>query len=301
MGIGLDDYKFGRKNNWRRQIWNEAIVRLKKSGKQVSSCIVLYLPGVDDIDGKIAIEKGFKPWNLYAVENNPERVKLLRNKKVNVIEADFNLVLLSWNLSQKIDFVFADFCGGITTPAASLMLSLATTTGLSEKAVVAINLLRGRDKWIRESYKRYLSDVDKHRGKQWYRIFLFVMIEMAIEGNRLLNIDGTPDKLIALYNKLTIDFTIPREYSYKSIRPNSVTLIMDSVVFNWGTLVNQAPTDNKIYHTVKLEAGNRIEKVKGLGGTFDYSYDFSHIRNKIQASKAIHTMRKNGQLGGFVQ
>ena len=167
MGTGLDCYKFGRKNNWRRTVWNEAAKRLRDAGKEIKNCTVLYLPGAENEDGRIAIEKGFKPWNLYAVENNADRVKDLRKNNINVIHGDFVDIIKSWVLKEKIDFIFADFCGGITKTAERLIIALEFCNGISERCVVAVNLLRGRDKGIRNIYESFMSDIDSHRGKQF--------------------------------------------------------------------------------------------------------------------------------------
>ena len=49
MGVGRENYKFGRKNNWRRWAWNKAKDRLSVP---VKDAVVLYLPSKQNIDQK---------------------------------------------------------------------------------------------------------------------------------------------------------------------------------------------------------------------------------------------------------
>lgn len=296
MATGRESYKFGRKNNWRRQIWNEAKERLVSGGKAISDCTVLYLPGGENLDHQVAISKGFKPWNLYAVENNEDKAKELRNKKVNVIVGDFNDVLNAWPIKEKIDFMFADFCCGITNTAYRFSLNLILCQSMSEKCVVAVNLLRGRDAQFRDAYSDILKDLDKHRGKQFYRILVSTMMLFQYQDWCEKNTNAPPSvDVTSFVNSITSKYALPTSYSYKSLC-GGATLYMDSVIFNWGTMINFADTGQKAFRAESTPNTG----IPSLGVSFDFNHDFKNIKNKVIAAKAIHTMRRNGQLSTFV-
>jgi len=294
MASGLDSYKFGSKNNWRRRIWNEAVKRLRGSGKKISECVVVYLPGPDNIDGEIATSKGFKPWNLYAVEIDKKRTNMLRSKKVNVINEDLNTVLTVWNAPEKIDFVFADFCGGITHNAIGLILNLLLSECFNEKAVVAVNLLRGRDSHYLKAYGFMLKDINKHRGLYFYRILMLFYCRLSASFQDLEPTKKLASKQITFLNKMTELWANPHSLEYKS-KCGKATLVMDSLIFNWGSAVNFTNTDRKIFKNIShVKTPQKDNSVLNL--TFDYNCDFSTIRRKIGASRAIHTMRRNGTI-----
>jgi hypothetical protein len=54
------DYRFGRKNNWRRTVWNELIRRVINPDG-----IVLYLGGRENYDRELLLSKGIKDWNIW--------------------------------------------------------------------------------------------------------------------------------------------------------------------------------------------------------------------------------------------
>jgi L-rhamnose mutarotase len=290
MGTGLDCYKFGRKNNWRRQVWNEAVNRLKSMGKLISDCKCLYLPGSENLDGEVAVQKGFKPWNLYAVEINSERAAYLRSKKLNVICADFNDVINSCNNSLKFDFIFADFCGGITLHVRKLMFSLIFANSLQHHGVVCVNMLRGRDSEVRNKYRDCLFDLPIHRGMQFYRIFIVTLQQINVWAHRdngIIVSDADKKNSCKQWNKYTEAITKPKVFSYKSVLPKA-TLIMDSIIFNWGTAINLSPVDDdKVW-------GCNNKVCESSRGDEDVKYDISFksdVMRKVSAAKAIHTMR----------
>lgn len=264
MSIGLSNYKFGRKNNWRRWSWNRCI---EYSNKKPSEIVCIYLPSKQNIDMIVAESKGIDPYNMYAVEKNVKVVKNLRKRKINVIHGELHDILNAWGVRPKIDVIHADFCSSLNN---KIILrfgqSLIGNLSVRRNTVVVLNLLRGRDadsNCIRQALygEGYCNEFHKkHRGFQ----FLFALRCLCIANRNWRYNLFNNDELFRLDNeslkRMFYSFD-PFFNSYKSIN-NSV---MDSVVFRVGELMN-------------FTKQRKFKK---------------SIKNKIAAAKAIRTMRLN--------
>lgn len=266
MSVGLNNYKFGKKNNWRRWSWNECIRRIDKPRPDI---ICLYLPSEQNIDMGVAAEKGIKPGNMFAVERDENIVKSLRKKGVNVISGDIKDVLLTWGSSPKIDIVHADLCSPLNKWTLSFIRSLVSSNALIPGASVALNLLRGRDRdsnKLRDGLKNVCSsDIErKHRGIQFIYTYVLMALNVFTETafyKYALERYGGGDKLYEREINYFWMSLAPRFNSYKS--SNGVT-VMDSVVFErW---------DNGL-----------MER--------SFSHDREALGRKIAAAKAIRTAR----------
>ena len=78
------NYKNGRKNNWRRTVFNQVSARVS-----ARDAIVVYLPGPQDLDRQVLCEKGFSPNNLIAVDKDRNVVASLRSKNKVAIKIIF--------------------------------------------------------------------------------------------------------------------------------------------------------------------------------------------------------------------
>lgn len=160
MSGGSFNYKFGTKNNWRRWAWN----RLAPASKDD---VVLYLAGERDLDRAVAIEKGFDPRNLIAIEQDPNVVASLRRRGVNCIHGDFQQVVRSWG-GRNVSVVFGDFCSGIPKDF-HITLGRMSASPCFADTVCAWNLMRGRESWHARSEQMtafFQSEVfGKHRGE----------------------------------------------------------------------------------------------------------------------------------------
>lgn len=144
MSNGADkDYKFGNKNNWRRWQWNRIVERLKDIVLP-RNAVVLFLCGEDALDIPIALSRGFRRENLFAIENNDDVAAALRANGILTIRGSLIDVLTAWNPNLKIDVIIADFCGPFALNKLALASQLVTYTFLKD-TVVSINLMRGRD------------------------------------------------------------------------------------------------------------------------------------------------------------
>lgn len=107
----IDGYKFGDKNNWRRWVWNRICERLTKPRRDA---VVVYLPGKEDLDRKVAVERGFSPYNLIAVDRSPSVVSIMKAKGALCIEGNLIDVLQCFkNTNVRVDVVLADLCCGL--------------------------------------------------------------------------------------------------------------------------------------------------------------------------------------------
>jgi len=214
MGSGATkNYKFGQKNNWRRQAWNELTCRILKY-KKPSAAIILYLAGQQDLDRKIAIDHGFHPDNLIIIERNKDNIKTLRQQAKIVIQGDLIDILAAWKPDGlPIDIIYADLCCGIEPRTIAIYRAIANKPCFWG-ANVLINFQRGRDARFTSSKEKgeidlIFPEIGKHRGKLYLAYSIFVYSG----GNRAI---------------LTAE--IPRHYPcYLSYQSGS--LCMDSIIF----------------------------------------------------------------------
>ena len=203
---------------------------------------------------------------MFAVERDPYIVKILRKQRLNVIEGDFNEVLLNWGVSPKLDIIMADFCCGITKTVQDFVYSCIFSDGIKfefkKQSCVILNLQRGRDPLGKNLAALNKFDKlpihEKHRGAAFLRyyflsisrVFRFKSIEQEIKFNSLL------------LRYLCFEFS-----TYKNIEKRTV---MDSIAFN---VFNKCNIE-------KVITGKSIQIQKNI-----------RVRQKIAAAKAIRTMR----------
>lgn len=253
----MDTYKFGTKNNWRRQIWNELSKRTSKDA------IILYLSGREDLDRPVAVAHGFKPWNLIAVDKDESVVNDLRSQGKLAIKGNLEDVLKSWKNSTVVpQIILADFTSGLTDDAMATIASTVNLTDLTEKQIIiCANLLRGRkESSIRATLSELFSKETEDKKISHHRGFILFHTIVEIIGNGW----GYLPRLTA--QEIDRMFTImnPRFYSYKSIAGSQH---FDSSLFTWPT---------------------RYE--------FKGTRPDGKLTKEIAACLAVRTMRKNGTL-----
>jgi hypothetical protein len=141
---GIDfDYNNEAKNVWRSKQWREIKKRLTV---RPSHALCLYLAARTDLDSIEAIRQGFINENLIAVDTDLDVVKELRSRGRLAIQGDISEILTAWPGEYPIHVVVADFCGGLTDRTWSAFGGSTAMVGAVREAVLAVNLLRGRDK-----------------------------------------------------------------------------------------------------------------------------------------------------------
>lgn len=269
------NYKFGQKNNWRRAVWNDIASRITDK----KNSMVGYLSGLEDLDRKVAIEKGFNPNNLIAIDKSKKITEELRKKGKISFHGDMQDFLLSWTGHPKINVIHADLCGPLNN--AALNIARMAICSISDGGVISLNLLRGRDKvsnllrstmhtYIEYFFEDYeLEDIHLHRGKQLY---LMLNSWALLEKSNARSIDASTNyqkwfrEGIFKKEKLNIN---PQFRSYKS-KCNGAMLVFDSIIFNNKFGISFSNYESDKYVMTETQ--------------------------QISALKAIRTMRINGRL-----
>lgn len=168
------NYKFGMKANWRRTVHNQILQRLNQSPRE---CVVLYLAGPQDLDRPEFLRRRFRPDNLIAVERDSRLCTSLRSDGKLCIYGDINAVIAEWKRT-RVDVVFADLCCGLHSSFVETLIQL-TRNHCFHRAVLAVNLLRGRDADSNE-LRAELSGDDKHRGRAFARLYAAILTESVV-------------------------------------------------------------------------------------------------------------------------
>jgi len=298
----IDGYKFGNKNNWRRWVWNRISERYRKPK---SEAIIVYLAGTEDLDRKIALEHGFKPYNMIAVDRDINVVEALRTKGALAIQGDLFEVLKGFSGTQcRINILIADICCGVSDDIynfAKYMVedetanifdfetgidtesdffdendeSLESFNKLTEIAfkdekypVIMFNLMRGRDKGIiLDEFKQ--ANI-KHRGELLIETMCKIRKQAAeVIFNRVAKNENRELNELEKSYISNMHACCLEETSpdYTSYKSCYGNIVMDSVVFN------AIPPDILLCEKVSNE-----------------------MTKKVSATLAIRTMKMNGQL-----
>jgi hypothetical protein len=261
----IDNYKFGPKNNWRRTIWNEISSRV---GKDKRDGIVLYLAGLEDLDRAVAVEKGFHPNNLIAIDRDQRVVDAMRAQGKLAIKGDLSSVIAHWPHDLPIAAIVADFCCGLEKSIFVDFVGSLTWAPLHPGCVVAVNLQRGRDPWWFSETGRQIYAINangektKHRGK---------FLAFCVANTFAISFGAYAERDADLCTKRArevLKMMGPRYFEYKS-----GNLSMDSFVLSWPRGFAYRPDDRE----------PRPE-----------CYD--DLRPRISAMRSIRTRRTSGAL-----
>lgn len=203
---GLESYKVGTKNNWRRWCWGKVDDHVED--KQLST--ILYLAGPDDLDREVALSKGFHPRCLIGVDAEDDHVRAVRrgdpyNGPGVAVGDDLSALIAAWPEDWHIDAILADYCAGLGRSPDALLNACAASAAVDTDTLLVCNLQRGRDPYSNKLRKALYETVEaegydmhadylegvpvKHRGLQMW----FWMISMA--QNQLgLEFDVPPDQ-----------------------------------------------------------------------------------------------------------
>jgi hypothetical protein len=153
--IGLESYDVARKEHWRNWWWKRIAERCWprdwsrcSDGMLRRNCrnkLAVYLVGPEDRDREAAVRNGFSPTNLIAVDCNSDNVFKVRRNGQLALSGRLERILESWPSDWPIDVLSADTCNALASEALELCLKLSFLKSLSKRAVVAVNLQRGKD------------------------------------------------------------------------------------------------------------------------------------------------------------
>jgi hypothetical protein len=287
--IGLDSYDFGLKRKWRREVWNEITKRLTVPRGEA---IVLYLPGPDDEDGKIALQKGFKRRNLIAVDLNEDNIIRIRKQGGLGICGNLIDVVNAWE-TPTLDVIVADFCHGYNIESVNLELSIQASNCFTNvekpggtRGVIMVNMMRGRETHWKQVLIDHPHIKDKHRGKYFMSSFCFWLsmnfcktCERSWKGTAIPGEDLFINHLIKRYPPNPCPDDGSEGWFYDSAKENFYTEL------------------NPKYLSYKSEKGMMMDTVIFTypqyfkEGLFFNSSKNNNIARKIAATKAIRTMK----------
>lgn len=268
--IGIGDYNNGKKNHWRRQVWNDIASRV--ADKRSSN--VVYLPADRDLDRKVAVSKGFNQNRMYAVDFNTAIADRLSGQGKAAIAAPLLAALRNWGSAEKIDVLHADLCCGFTQDVHRLLFMVDAHPAIRAGAVILINLQRGRETGIANGYMKKLIDPgeDKHRGRAVFSAVLYQYIGRYHQAKGIDISDAAEVDRYGMFDALSESLQSRANaqfYSYVSKR-----VVMDTVVYTKPVECSLQPRDF-----------NAIQRYADPG-----------LRRSIAAKRAIQTMRNSGTL-----
>lgn len=285
---GIENYRFGQKNNWRRRVWNE----ISKRVKDKKDARILYLAGEQNLDALVAKEKGYDPRNMIAIEIDKKRTESLRKQGVTTICGSIMDVLHAWPEKHKVDVVIADFCFGFESSSIDIYDSLSSPALVD--SVVLINFQRGRDKST-NPIRKYFNGLamcelkpngeakelfhPKHRAGQFLMFHAWETVSTVFCRNPSgETIDFNPEILNDPKNCLLIGKVFQAMnaefFSYKSNR-----VYMDSAVFS------------HCLHISSKESRSLITKVGGWKNNLQPHNE--SIKRQITAALAVQSRRKS--------
>jgi len=267
---GLKSYRFGNKNNWRRWAWNQIKNRVDTPSKE----IVLYLADEHDLDRPVALSKGFKHYNLIAVNKDKKICEMLRAQKKIAMHGNLAALLLSWENIQTVQptVIFADLCGTIDTAFEVMFSSLSSFVQPEVMPkVMILNMLRGREASTgMGSY--FIKDIRAHIHTKdtISRARALGTLLYSLVGGYYLQFNNTPkdyseNQKLAIARIMEMKIA-PRTFSYKSING----CVMDSIAFS-----------------IPEEGFNLVPSKHLLN---KYS---KNLTRQISANLAVRTMRMN--------
>lgn len=162
---GLDCYNAKSKEHHRGWAWNRLVERLDVP---VHKARGLYLVGPKDVDGTLAVKKGFARHNLLAVDESDSCVSSARNCGAIAIRGNLQQLLTVWN-DSPLDFLFLDTCSLVDT-VMQMVTCAQLGAALRDGTVLYANMQKGREADIKK-FDVIAKDTD-HRG-QWLEHLLF--------------------------------------------------------------------------------------------------------------------------------
>ena len=220
MGV-RDVFANGRKETWRGWVYNEFLRRWVP--RRPADAVVYYMPGPVDRDREAMVRKGFRSCNLIAVDRDRACVDTVRNRGGVAVCGEFDGVIANLSARDAAAFVFADYLGGFGLDVGDLIQSLFVSQGVRQGTVVAVNMLRGREKkdcslFVREAQKELGT---KHRGVMFFE---GVMQRLHHMWDRNYHRPFTMIDKAMLHQMMN-----PKIYSYRSASKK----FYDTVVFTW--------------------------------------------------------------------
>lgn len=158
----VDGYDFGRKRDYRRKIWATFRDWMKRHGACLAESHVALMPSSEADEIEVALDAGFREWNLHIIDDNPAIVASVkrRYRRVNTYGVSASSALRRM-LSEGVRISCAnfDFCGQMSQKYLNELSDISRTGSFgaattfsrhnygvfSDHSLIAVNMLRGRE------------------------------------------------------------------------------------------------------------------------------------------------------------
>ena len=160
-GAEQTGYNFREKDLYRRHAWNAVFADMWKPR---SEAVCMIMPSLEGHEIEYLKRNGIKERNICMVDKNPAVVASLKRRMFPHatsygISIDRAIVRASLKESKALDCIHMDFCGPITYERIS-SIHTALHLALSMKKepfYLILNFLRGRDLWIANLYRKFVT------------------------------------------------------------------------------------------------------------------------------------------------
>jgi hypothetical protein len=300
---GLNTYAFSEKAKWRRRTWRKIAKNLKAVNKDPRKAKVLYLPGPEDLDRKVAIANGFRAENMICVDKCPNVIKKLRAENKVAIQGD---ILELGLVFREMDVLHADLCCGLTSRVLGQVELICNHA--RHNTVISVNMLNGREHdgmpKIKEMQAASFtalcektgikSDLDKHRG---------AALACHIWGNTAVltshKLYGVKPVISSPYGGDVVFFDLKTSFFLRDF-----DRIFQECILEGGAQIDKYKSiaGNQYFHSVIFnivyahddETFKKLQQKWRACGDIDHTYMAN--RRKIVAALAVSKSRKIGKL-----
>lgn len=284
------DYRNSPKNIWRHRWWKSAAKRCSELKISPKMARVIYMPGPEDLDRKVARRYGFRDHNLIGVDRDSSLCRDLRKRGVTMINGDIIEVLAAWNPINLPDVILLDTCNALGVGFTQIMHLFICGNFLNKNLVFGANVICGHDQLVmnwrdvqepavmgeRFAYnpKRNLTaDMRKLVGIKPGEIHRGLVFAVWV-GEYFLSKLSTSYSVINEINERHVNKILHvMDIEFDSYTSKNAKNRMDSVIFNWSNFIFD-------------DTGRLIIPKRVTGHSLKAS-------RRISAGLAISTMKKN--------
>jgi hypothetical protein len=282
--LDATNYGCGSKNNWRNRMWNT----VREFTSNPADAIVVYLPGAANLDAPAATRKGFKQWNMIAVERDRKVVQhLRREQRQAVMHGSLLHAMVGWPPDRPVGVIVADLVSGFDSHASDIVRAWMCMRPFAQSTLV-INMQRGResDGTNRQTVSWQHTELVRALARQWdvapnsralYTVFALPLF-LQMHYSRCAPGGVLPDNIKAAI--VTRGLTNGQFWEWRFLPPyRSGRVVMDSVVLK---------------DCGRIEA--RTELMRTAENEPQHVIVARAMRRKVAAAYAVRTMRFNGTL-----
>ena len=141
-------YDFARKRDYRRKVWATFRRWCNSQGIVIAEAHALLMPSSEGDEIEVALNAGFREWNLHLVDANPAIVATLRRSypRVSTYGVSVDRALSRMEATGiRLACANFDFCGQVSQPLADALEAIRSAHCFADSSCVALTCLRGRE------------------------------------------------------------------------------------------------------------------------------------------------------------